>query len=110
MSFYRGEALPGPEAVPEALTTPVTPFLLAMQGTLVEPPRCVALEGEIGLACACSIHPQRPSPCREFEASWAGGEHQPRCDQARRRHGLPPLSPEDHPQGAEMAPEDSSAS
>ena len=69
--------------------------LRVMRGTLRQPPRCVALLGTIGETTACSIHAQRPSPCREFTASWAKGEHEPRCDAARAAHGLPPLRPED---------------
>ncbi|MOA32367.1 hypothetical protein D3C78_1535800 [compost metagenome] len=39
------------------------------------------------------MYEQRSSPCREFEASWEHGEHNPRCDAARAAHGLPPLTP-----------------
>lgn len=37
--------------------------------------------------CKCSIHETRPEACRIYEA---GGEP---CQQARKRHGLPPLLP-----------------
>lgn len=95
VSFYRGEAVPGEGAVPEALTTPVTPFRLAMLGTTAQPVRCVALDGTVGQRCACTIHPLRPSPCREFDASWEQGRPHDRCDQARARHALPALTAAD---------------
>jgi Fe-S-cluster containining protein len=46
-------------------------------------PACVAFEGQVGGRCACSIHPERPSVCREFEA---GSDL---CHEARERAGLP---------------------
>lgn len=95
VSFYRGEAVPGPGAVPEHLVEDVSPFLVAMAGTTRRPPRCVALEGELGQQVSCSIYALRPSTCREFAASWSSGEHEPRCDAARARVGLGPLTPED---------------
>jgi Fe-S-cluster containining protein len=96
VSFYRGEALSGSEdGVPEELVEPVGPFRVAMRGTAHEPVRCVALEGAIGTACACAIYARRPSPCREFGASWEEGVHEPRCDAARARYGLGPLTPVD---------------
>ncbi len=63
-----------------------------MSGTERQPPRCVALHGEIGKDVRCVIHPLRPSPCREFQASWIDGVHNERCDRARAAHGLPPLA------------------
>ena len=47
--------------------------------------RCVALEGRIGESVGCSIYTLRPSPCRDFEASFEFGQHKPRCDEARAR-------------------------
>jgi uncharacterized protein len=44
----------------------------------------------------CGIYALRPSPCREFEASWIDGVPSERCDQARAAHGLPPLEPPKH--------------
>jgi Fe-S-cluster containining protein len=93
-SFYWSEAdrAAGGRTPPE-LTEKLTPFLACMRGTNDDPPRCVALHGTIGQSVRCVIHPIRPSVCREFPASWIDGEHNPRCDQARAAHGLPPLSP-----------------
>lgn len=65
----------------------------AMHGTSGPSPRCIALEGEIGRAVRCTIYSRRPSPCREFSASWVNGERSERCDRARAAHGLAPLEP-----------------
>ena len=94
VSFHWSEAerfLGG--VTPVELTQPVTAHRAAMRGTDRPRPRCVALEGEIGQTVRCSIYTQRPSPCREFTASWVDGRRNERCDQARAAHGLPPLTP-----------------
>lgn len=80
-----GGAFAWGEGVPPAFTVPVTAQLLRMCGSDASPPRCIALQGEIGVAVACGIYDCRPSPCREFDV-----EHDA-CAQARRRHGLLPL-------------------
>ncbi|PKM28104.1 MAG: zinc/iron-chelating domain-containing protein [Gammaproteobacteria bacterium HGW-Gammaproteobacteria-12] len=49
--------------------------------------------GDVGCGVRCTMYEQRSSSCREFEASWANGEHNPRCDDARKAYGLPPLTP-----------------
>jgi Fe-S-cluster containining protein len=67
------------------MTVPVTKQLVRMAGTDASPPRCVALEGEVGGCVACTIYAARPSPCREFEAAHDA------CQRARARHSLPPL-------------------
>ena len=94
VSFYWSEADSAAGGVtPADHTVKITPFLLAMRGTDLCPPRCAALEGEIGKRVRCTIHPARPSPCREFRASWVDGPRSERCDRARAAHGLPPLTP-----------------
>ncbi|HEX5842761.1 MAG TPA: YkgJ family cysteine cluster protein, partial [Pseudomonas sp.] len=45
----------------------------------------------------CTLYAQRSSTCREFEASWVNGEHNPHCDAARQAYGLPPLVAPDLP-------------
>lgn len=95
-SFYWREAsdeLPG--GVPVELTEDLTPVYRVMKGTNQSMPRCVALEGEIGKAVFCSIHAARANVCRDFPASFLDGVPNPRCDQARAGHGLPPLTPSD---------------
>jgi Fe-S-cluster containining protein len=64
-----------------------------MIGTDRKPTRCTSLAGEVGSAVACTIYDKRSSTCREFEASWENGEHNPDCDKARAAHGLSPLPP-----------------
>lgn len=92
VSFYWGEtdAAPG-GTVPSTLTTVVSPHRVAMRGTEKNPVRCIALEGTVGKNVRCNIYPSRSSTCREFMASWEDGNHNPRCDHARAKHGLPPL-------------------
>jgi len=75
--------------VPVEMTVDLTPGMVRMKGTDASgdgPMRCVALDGEVGVAVACRIYHGRPSPCREFDI-----DH-PACDRARRLCGLPPLS------------------
>lgn len=92
VSFYWGEATGAPGGyVPSELTESFHPHLLCMQGTNQQQPRCVALEGEIGVRVGCSIYTNRPSPCREFIAGDEG--HNAYCDKARANHGLLPLIP-----------------
>lgn len=86
VSFYWAETDAHPAGtVPEHLTIPITPYRVAMQGTESKNPRCAALQGEVGKQVGCAIYPLRSSTCREFE------EGDERCNQARARHGLPPL-------------------
>lgn len=72
-------------AVPAGLTLPLTANLVRLRGTDDVPPRCAALEGEVGQAVRCAAYPVRPGPCRELEP---GSDA---CNKARRRHGLAPL-------------------
>ncbi len=96
VSFYWGESnLTTPGGVPVEMTDRLGPHRLMMKGTGGSNPRCVALEGELCKQVFCSIHPNRPSVCRAFDASWVNGVQNERCDQARARFGLPPLKPED---------------
>ncbi len=98
VSFYWAESDParGPQAVPEALTQKVNSFYACMSGTEdATKPRCVALSGTVGRAVACQIYDQRPTPCREFIASYEDGTANPRCDQVRIKHGLNALTPAD---------------
>lgn len=58
-------------------------------------PSCCNLKGKIGKQVSCEIYENRPSPCRNFEASYEDGYHRERCDQARKAHGLRPLTKKD---------------
>ncbi|WP_301101190.1 YkgJ family cysteine cluster protein [Propionivibrio sp.] len=84
-------AFAGNRGVPAELTVALTPTLVRMLGTDAAPPRCIALEGEIGQAVRCGIYEQRPGPCRDFAPYAPLGIGDDACDRARRRHGLSPL-------------------
>ena len=58
-------------------------------------PKCVGLKGKIGRDASCSVYTERPTPCREFKASYSDGRRNERCDDARKSHGLKPLTPAD---------------
>lgn len=68
--------------------------MACMRGTERQPPRCMALRGEVGGEVACSIYEFRPSACREFAPLAAVGRGDEACSEARRRHGLPLLNPD----------------
>lgn len=91
VSFYWAEADDAGGVVPAALTEKLPPHRLCMIGTNAAAPRCTALGGEVGVAVACRIYAQRPSPCREFKPQGEDGEDNPDCSCARARFGLPPL-------------------
>lgn len=58
-------------------------------------PKCISLLGKIGEDAHCGQYESRPSPCRNFIASYESGQRNIRCDEARMRHGLKPLTPKD---------------
>lgn len=74
--------------MPDGMSVTLTPSLCRMRGTDDGPPRCVALEGEIGRSVRCTIYADRPSPCRDFAPYAALGIGEEGCDRARRKHGL----------------------
>lgn len=78
-------------SVPDALAVAVTATTMRMRGTDAAPPRCAALQGEIGVAVQCAIYASRPSPCRDFAPYAALGIGDDACARARRRHGLDAL-------------------
>ena len=77
--------------MPAGLVERVTAVMACMAGTAAQPPRCRALRGEIGGEVFCAIYEMRPSPCREFAPLVAVGRGDDACNDARRRHRLPPL-------------------
>ena len=77
--------------VPPEMVVPVIGNLVRMVGTDDAPPRCIALQGEIGQRVACGIYTRRPAPCRDFAPYAPLGIGDDACARARRRHGLPPL-------------------
>ena len=80
--------------VPVGMTGDLGPFRRMMKGTGRIPPRCIALEGEVGKSFYCSIYARRPSICRAVEAAYATGRPSEQCDKARLAFGLPPLTPD----------------
>ena len=84
-------ASPEKPGVPESMTIRLLPNLLRMRGTDEAPPRCIALEGEVGMSVRCTIYHDRPGPCRDFAPYAPLGIGDDACDRARRRYGLPPL-------------------
>lgn len=91
VSFYWGETDTHPQGyVPAEFTERLNDRHAVMRGTDRVDPKCVCLEGTVGLGVRCSIYPLRPTPCREFDV------HQPSvpneaCTRARAAFGLPPL-------------------
>lgn len=80
-------------AVPAGFFEDLNSMSRCMKGTSqTENPKCVALKGAVGRNVVCSIYENRPSPCRDFEASLQYGNPNPRCDRARAKHRLPPLT------------------
>ncbi|MFW9604975.1 MAG: YkgJ family cysteine cluster protein [Pseudomonas sp.] len=91
VSFYWAECQSAGGCVPDAVVEQISPHLVALRGTTQKPVRCINLRGEVGHSVSCSCYDQRPSPCREFECSWAHGRRYAQCDAARAAYGLPPL-------------------
>ena len=88
------DATPG--GVPVDMAMDLDQHCRFMKGTGRIPPRCVALEGVIGVSVRCTIYEQRPQVCRGFVPSFSSGKANPHCDKARLAHGLAPLKPDDH--------------
>lgn len=92
VSFYWADTHPDTGTrVPDSLTEAVSPFMVAMRGTLSAPVRCIALQGTPGQSTRCAIYPTRPSPCRELNPWHPDGQPNDQCQRARLGHGLPPL-------------------
>ena len=85
------------EPVPQPMFEELDSRYRCMKGTNDKHhPKCAGLKGRIGRDACCSMYEQRPTPCRDFTASYADGRRNVRCDEARARHGLKPLRPEDY--------------
>lgn len=79
-------------SVPEDAVIDSSQKIVTLKGTDKQGrPACEQLIGRIGKKVGCQIYKNRPSPCRAFKASFEEGEHNIRCDKARRAHGLKPL-------------------
>jgi Fe-S-cluster containining protein len=94
VSFHSDEVDDSPGGrVPAGLVEPVSSQVVCMRGTASAPSRCIALRGTIGEDVSCAIYEFRPSACREFAPLAAVGRGDEACNDARRRHHLPALSP-----------------
>lgn len=85
VDFSVHELLSNGGTVPDGLTVELNNTLCRMRGTDHSPPRCAALQGQIGQHVGCAIYEWRPGPCREFR------EGDDACNRARERYGLMPL-------------------
>jgi Fe-S-cluster containining protein len=95
VSFRSAEALEHNYNVPGEYTVNISKDMTALRFENPGKPRCLALQGKIGQSVGCKIYENRPSPCRNFKASFENGTKNIRCDQARARMGLLELTPED---------------
>lgn len=86
-----------PGGVPVGLTDDLNATYRVMKGTRGLKPRCIALNGEIGVSVLCAIYGRRPTVCGEFPPSHENGEPHARCDKARTVHGLAVLCPDEKP-------------
>lgn len=97
VAFHWSEADPAVGGrTPPGLVDPLDSHRVVMRGTWGDRAiRCIALRGEVGTAAACTIYADRPSPCRDLQASYEDGRASPQCDRARAAHGLRPLTADD---------------
>lgn len=94
--FDRSEIQADSLNVPKELTEKIDENTLAILGTNMVRPRCIALQGHIGKSVECTIYARRPSCCREFVPSYENNLKNTRCDEARKGKGLKPLEPKDY--------------
>jgi Fe-S-cluster containining protein len=93
VSFPFGEVDTEPGGwVPAAYAESIDHGGACMRGTRNHPRRCLALCGTVGVDVRCAIYEQRPSPCRLFAPDAERGRGDAACGDARRLHGLPPLT------------------
>ena len=93
VSFYWLAAEPSvTNAIPQNFIEDLDQNTRCMKGTSNKhQPKFIALSGRIGEMVNCVIYENRPSPCRNFKASFESGYQEPRCDEARAKHGLKPI-------------------
>lgn len=92
VSFHWSECKSSHGNVDDDKTSQVTPHRVAMKGTEGKNPRCVNLSGTVGVDSSCSDYTSRPTPCRDFDASYEKNIQSEGCDKARISHGLTPLT------------------
>lgn len=96
-TFHWMECASAGGTVPDDSVVQVTPHRVAMKGTdSATSPYCINLQGKIGESAFCGAYSTRSSTCRDnFPGSYQFGEKNERCDKARAKHGLRPLTPAD---------------
>lgn len=93
VSFYWAETTAADNGfVPVEMTEQMNLYRSCMKGTSSHTPRCAALSGNLGERVSCTIYENRPSPCREYNVFLEDGSLNPRCNQARAKHGFEPLN------------------
>lgn len=94
VAFYWLAAAPETEnAIPLNFVEDLDESYRCMKGTNSKHhPSCCALKGRVGQFVSCDIYTSRPQPCRSFQASFENGQANSRCDEARAKHGLSPLT------------------
>ncbi len=93
VSFYWAETTAAEDGfVPVEMTEQMNLYRACMKGTSSHTPRCAALSGNLGERVSCTIYENRPSPCREYNVFLEDGSLNPRCNQARAKHGFEPLN------------------
>ncbi len=96
VSFWRSELSSGGSwQVPLEAVEDSGGSLVSLKGTTQHNPGCDSLKGRVGDQVTCQIYENRPSPCRNFKASYEEGYREERCDLARSKHGLRPLTKQD---------------
>ena len=93
ISFYWAETTAAEGGfVPVEMTEQMNLYRACMKGSSQTHPRCCALTGTPGESVSCSIYENRPSPCREYNVFDTQGQLNPRCNEARAKHGFEPLN------------------
>lgn len=93
VSFYWREI--EEKRIPINVTHQINDTYSCMLGTSQKDLRCMSLSGIIGEKIQCSIYGNRPSSCSNFKPSYEDGIKNERCDEARMKHKLKPLTPSD---------------
>ena len=91
VDFDRSELRSQGGCVPDDRAVELVAGLYRMRGTDLARPRCSALLGQVGQRVSCTMHAERPSPCRVFGPLAPFGIGDEGCTRARARHGLAAL-------------------
>lgn len=97
VSFHWTETNRESFGVPLAMTSQISTYVNAMNGTDQLKPSCVGLVGVVGTSTTCSIYEHRPGACRDFKASFEDGTANRHCEDARASKGLRLLDATDWP-------------